>query len=201
MIENQTTKQRIIRAAEYVFLEKGLEDARMSDIAAKAGISRTSLNYYYRTKENLFYAIIERMFDKLLPQVEGLSLLRGELGTKIDAFVDIYFEMVRNNKFLSRVVLVEVSRKPELIYNYFNTGKKVRNYFRVLDVFINDEPVYQTTKESKAHLMCAFFGLLFTPFLMEPLLEMCRDEDTGIREVFLEEHKKIVKKLMKAYFS
>ena len=45
---------KIIEAAKQVFLEKGLENAKMQDIADTAGISRTALNYYYRTKENLF---------------------------------------------------------------------------------------------------------------------------------------------------
>ena len=82
MLENQETEHKIICAAKQVFIEKGLDGAKMSDIAERAGISRTALNYYYRTKENLFYAIIEQVFDLLLPRVENISSLKGDAAAK-----------------------------------------------------------------------------------------------------------------------
>ena len=51
---------KIIEAAKQVFLEKGLENAKMQDIADTAGISRTALNYYYRTKRICFTRLLKR---------------------------------------------------------------------------------------------------------------------------------------------
>ena len=95
MTDNQETEHRIICAAKQVFIEKGLDGAKMSDIAERAGISRTALNYYYRTKENLFYAIIEQVFDLLLPRVENISSLKGDAAAKVDAVVEMYDNMLR----------------------------------------------------------------------------------------------------------
>jgi len=50
MSQLSDSEVKIIEAAKQVFLEKGLENAKMRDIADTAGISRTALNYYYRTK-------------------------------------------------------------------------------------------------------------------------------------------------------
>ena len=41
----------IIDAARRVFVEKGYVATSMGDIAIEAGIGRTTLNYYFRTKE------------------------------------------------------------------------------------------------------------------------------------------------------
>ncbi|MDD4114947.1 MAG: helix-turn-helix domain containing protein, partial [Massilibacteroides sp.] len=56
--EKKDVESRIIEAAKQVFVRKGFESATMGDIAAEAGIGRTSLNYYFRNKEMLFEAIL-----------------------------------------------------------------------------------------------------------------------------------------------
>lgn len=46
-----TMENRILEAAKQVFVRKGYEATKMGDVAAEAGIGRTALHYYYRTKE------------------------------------------------------------------------------------------------------------------------------------------------------
>ena len=61
--ENQpiNMEAHIIEAAKRVFVRKGFEAATMSDVATEAGIGRTALHYYYRTKERLFEAVLEEL--------------------------------------------------------------------------------------------------------------------------------------------
>ena len=55
MTENdKLTEEKIFEAATDVFVEKGMDGARMQDIANQAGINKALLHYYYRTKDNLF---------------------------------------------------------------------------------------------------------------------------------------------------
>ncbi|WP_347394970.1 TetR/AcrR family transcriptional regulator, partial [Parabacteroides leei] len=56
-----TMESRILEAAKQVFVTKGYEATKMGDVAAKAGIGRTALHYYYRTKEMLFDAIFDQL--------------------------------------------------------------------------------------------------------------------------------------------
>lgn len=201
MTENQNTETKIIAAAKEIFIEKGLEGAKMADIAEKAGISRTSLNYYYRTKENLFYAIIEGIFDLMLPKIENISLLEGNYADKIDNVVDVYDDMLRKNGFIPRFLFVELQRNPKLIYDFVAQSEKAQLYLGTLDLLVNKEVNSEDMPNtSKAHLMSVFFGLAFVPYLLEPLLAMYRGDDDEERDVFLDEHKKIVKKMIKTYF-
>ena len=197
MQDNQATEYKIIEAAKQVFIEKGLERATMSDIAKTAGISRTSLNYYYRTKENLFYAIIEQVFNTLLPRIENLSISDGSIEEKIDKVVDIYDEMLRKNEHMPRFAFLEVQRNPQLIYNFVAQNPKAQLYLSALELLINKG---SGSDIPKAHLISTFFGLVFVPYLLEPLLVMYRSPNDGERDKFRDEHKKIVKRLMRAYF-
>jgi len=47
-------RQGILKAAEAVFVEKGFAGARMSDIAAAAGLATGTLYNYFKSKESIF---------------------------------------------------------------------------------------------------------------------------------------------------
>ena len=62
MTENdKQTEEKIFEAATDVFVEKGMDGARMQDIANHAGINKALLHYYYRTKDHLFNAVFEKI--------------------------------------------------------------------------------------------------------------------------------------------
>jgi AcrR family transcriptional regulator len=201
MSENQSTEQKIIEAAKQVFIEKGLELAKMSDIAERAEISRTALNYYYRTKENLFYAIIEQVFDSLLPQIESLSAMPGNLSDKIGGVVDIYNNILRQNEYLPRFVFVELQRNPHIIYDFVEKSTKAQLYLQTIGILIGDKMFTNNDlKHSKMHLLTIFFGLVFVPYLLEPLLGLYREPDENLKTEFLDEHKELSKKILRNYF-
>ena len=49
--ENNELEYQIIETAKQLFIEKGFVETSMSDIAAKVGINRPTLHYYFRTKD------------------------------------------------------------------------------------------------------------------------------------------------------
>ena len=54
-------KQQILDAAEDVFTRKGLDNARMDDIAKRTGLSKGSLYWYFKSKDDLIIAILDRV--------------------------------------------------------------------------------------------------------------------------------------------
>lgn len=84
----QERPQEITDAAFSVFSEKGYASARVDDVAKRAGVSKGLLYLYFRTKEELFKAVIKnvviRRVDALVLAVEETNLssedfLRGPL--------------------------------------------------------------------------------------------------------------------------
>ena len=66
-------KAQIINAAEDVFTQKGFNEARMDDIADKTGLSKGTLYLYFKSKDDLIIAILDRMFQREMKQMEGLD--------------------------------------------------------------------------------------------------------------------------------
>ncbi len=55
----------IINAAEKVFSQKGFATAKMEEVAQVAGMSKASLYFYFKSKEDLYMAITHRAFQLL----------------------------------------------------------------------------------------------------------------------------------------
>ena len=118
MTKNETTKNdtefRILQAAEEEFLLKGLEGARTSTIAERAGVTHAMLHYYFRTKGMLF----ERIIAKKMQEVGKIMLtvfVSGDmpLTERVKLGVEQHFDFVANNPDLPRFVIQEVYSHPE----------------------------------------------------------------------------------------
>ncbi|MCC6298956.1 MAG: TetR/AcrR family transcriptional regulator [Anaerolineales bacterium] len=66
-------KSQIIGAAEDVFTKKGFNEARMDDIAEETGLSKGTLYLYFKSKDDLIIAILDRMFQREFKQLENLD--------------------------------------------------------------------------------------------------------------------------------
>ena len=63
---NRTTLQRIHQAAKTEFLEKGYKDASLRNIVKTAGMTTGAFYGYYRSKEELFEALVGKHYDHIL---------------------------------------------------------------------------------------------------------------------------------------
>jgi AcrR family transcriptional regulator len=70
----ERTRQKILDAATEEFARHGLGGARVDRIAARAGSNKRMLYYYYRDKDNLFLAALERCYSHIRAAERALDL-------------------------------------------------------------------------------------------------------------------------------
>src|SRR5436189_1754138 len=59
------TKERILDAAESLFMEHGFEATSLRSITAAAGVNLAAVNYHFGSKEELFQAVLTRRLDPM----------------------------------------------------------------------------------------------------------------------------------------
>lgn len=62
----ERNKELILRAASEEFADKGFAASKTSDIAAKAGVPKPNVYYYFKSKENLYREVLESIIEPLL---------------------------------------------------------------------------------------------------------------------------------------
>ncbi|MEM8484722.1 MAG: TetR/AcrR family transcriptional regulator [Bacteroidota bacterium] len=94
-IEKEETEERIFQAALQVFAAKGKSGARMQEIADTAGINKSMLHYYFRSKEKLYEAVFDyvfKRFELLQSTLEHAKTYKDTLRAFINGFVDAHHQ-------------------------------------------------------------------------------------------------------------
>lgn len=68
--EQLETKNKIIRAAEQLFSEKGFDGTSVNEIAEKAGVNKPLIYYYFKSKDGL----LDFLIDTLLQQTKSIAI-------------------------------------------------------------------------------------------------------------------------------
>lgn len=99
-------RERILLAAEHVFLEQGFELATVREITLRAGVNVSAINYYFGSKDELLAAVLDRVMQ---PYTEArvTALVAAEAAAQPDppALAEIVEALVRP--------MVELSRDPD----------------------------------------------------------------------------------------
>lgn len=167
--KERNTEEKIITAAKEVFIEKGLQGARMQEIADLAQINKALLHYYFRSKEKLFDAVFEDSINDLFPKLSSKVDPRKSLDQILDAIVSFYNKYLQENPFIPQFIFHEIWQHPE----------KLARFIREQNNFINN--LYELTKplslgevESKyktQHFIANVLGMCIFPYISRPIFQ------------------------------
>ena len=192
------TEQKIIEAGKIVFLEKGFDNTRMKDIADEANISRTSLNYYYRSKEKLFDIVLEQLVCIFASRLLKVLDNNKTLETKIDYFIDEYTELIIEYPRYPHFLINEITRRPQQFIEI------IKNIISKFDFFekLQNEILFNLDKEKREpinlpQLFMSALSVIIIPSLAWPVYSDLTNE-TAEFDMFLRNHKKNVKNIIKS---
>ncbi len=134
------TEEKILNAAREVFIEKGMAGARMQEIADKAGINKSLLHYYFRSKEKLFSFIFSKLIGKIGSRIGELMEESVSIEEKLKGFVDMYIDLLLNNPYLPNFIFNEITRNPDgLLQNFHSANINPREYMEPLQKQLSKE--------------------------------------------------------------
>ncbi len=194
--KDKSTEEVILEAANKVFLEKGLDGARMQEIADEAKINKSLLHYYYRSKDKLFAEVFNKVMKTFLPDSIRIFEKDASLFDKIKTFTNEYISLLQRNPFLPMFVLHELSRKPKKLVDAFskllNTLKDKQ--IRMLNEQINKEIEAGIIKPiTVEQFIVNMLSLCIFPFVGQPIiLKLFFDDDKDMFNEFIEKRKEDV---------
>ena len=106
-VKKDNSEEKILNAAQSVFIQKGMDGARMQEIADEAGINKALLHYYFRTKQKLFEAILKKVFSNILPNLMDMVHSDLPIEEKLGIFIENYIDLLMENPYLPNFILKE----------------------------------------------------------------------------------------------
>ena len=103
----ERNKELILRAASEEFADKGFAASKTSDIAAKAGVPKPNVYYYFKSKENLYREVLESIIDPILRASTPFNA-DGEPNEVLSNYIRSKILISRDLPFASKVFASEI---------------------------------------------------------------------------------------------
>jgi AcrR family transcriptional regulator len=172
MTENdKLTEEKIFEAATDVFVDKGMDGARMQDIATHAGINKALLHYYFRTKDQLFNAVFEMIAKKILKKFAPVFDESLSLEAKIRFFFKEHIAFLQENPKLPGFILNEVNRNPARIKKILKNIHFEQVWEKLYEQHKSELGKYNITEASMPQLMTSIAAISVFPFAAKGLIE------------------------------
>lgn len=191
MKKDRNTEQDIIEAARLVFQEKGYKEATMRDIAARANINMAMVHYYFRSKENLFFMILDEAFRLLVEKIVAV-LTNEELDIfeKIRTIVREYITFFAEKPYLPQFLMGEVIRNPEWIGKRMLENMSFLTIFRTFSDQLEKEYEKGTIRQISAlSLLLNIVSLCVFPAIIKPMAYQVNDCDSSVFDLVIEDRK------------
>jgi TetR/AcrR family transcriptional regulator len=187
--KDKQTEEKIFESATEVFIEKGMDGARMQDIANHAGINKSLLHYYYRTKDHLFNAVFEMIAGQMFKKFTPLFDEKLSLEEKLRFFYKEHISFMQKNPRLASFVLNEFHRNPEKIRKLVD-NININKLWTTLEAQHKEEFArFGITKEIIPQLMTSIAAMSVFPFVAKPVISSIMEKMGYNFEEYIEERK------------
>lgn len=125
-MEEWTTEQKIIQAADKIFTRKGYAATRTRDIAEEAGTNLALLNYYFGSKEKLYKYVVKEKLKMLLSAIAPVvSDEHISIEDKVRAITENYTNLMLKNEELPLFILNEWSVNKHLFADIIQNTRQI----------------------------------------------------------------------------
>lgn len=169
------TEEKILLAAEQIFLKHGYDGSRMQAIADLAEINKAMLHYYFRSKDLLFERIFKEKFSRFFPEIEETFQLDMNFVDKLCIFAEKYIDFLIQNPYLPLFVLNSINKNPD-----FSKNLPLKMPQLLLQNYLEDIDKGICKMHNPAQILVTVLGICAFPFLAKPMMTLllgASDED------------------------
>lgn len=114
------TRNKLVDVARQLFAKRGLDNTTMNDIAVASGKGRRTLYTYFKSKEEIYFAVIEAEMERLLERMNEVAKTNLEPEDKLVELIYTHLNLIkeavqRNGNlradFFRNIIRVEKVRK------------------------------------------------------------------------------------------
>lgn len=167
--KEDVTYELIINTAKNLFFKEGKFNATTQEIADAAGVNRTLINYYFRSRNALFDLVLKEANAEEDRKREMIMLSDLPLKEKMESFMDYYFETAKEYPYKEIYILTQINQQNICSLKDTTHIKRMRKKFYAE---IENEMAKGTiAKMEPIHFILNFISMISFPVTMRPLFQ------------------------------
>lgn len=147
--KEELLRDEIIRAAQKLFKQFGLQKTTMEDIAKSMGRGKSTLYYYYKSKDEIFDAVIQQEINEVFEKTKGAVTKAISAEEKLKTYFSITLKAVKGKANLYKIVRGEIgdnSSHVRSLIKKFNT-REIQIVREILLLGISNNEFNQSIEE------------------------------------------------------
>lgn len=193
-VKDCSTEQLIKDTAKRIFLSEGKMLATTQEIADAAGVNRTLLHYYFRSRDLLFDIVFKEALTKLR---ERLHLVLGSslpFKQKVENVINVFYEELMKSPYLETFIALHINHDPEKYEELFiglPGGKERLKSF--LKEILHEMEKGTIAEMKPINFFINLFSLMSYPFVARPIyLKMFDLSEAAYQKLLVERKKSIM---------
>lgn len=186
--EQQDTERLIKETAKRVFFGEGRFNATTQEIADAAGVNRTLINYYFRSRDKLFEQVFEEAQIKEIAITEMILFSDVSLKDKVQRYLDIFFEQAKQYPYLEMYMVTQMNQG-NCYKDHETMNKMLSRFYEEIQDEMDKGNIEQMMPEQ---FVLNLISLTSFPVTMRPLLQSNMGITSEKFDLILEERKHVI---------
>jgi len=103
--ESQSSRDKILDVAEALFAQRGYAGVGLRQVAAAAGLVKSSLFHHFRSKDQLYAEVLGRVLARIRERLDPVLESGGDPARKLDRWVDALIDALAEHPTTARLLL------------------------------------------------------------------------------------------------
>lgn len=190
--KEDATYELIVNTAKQLFFKEGKFNATTQEIADAAGVNRTLINYYFRSRNTLFDLILKEAKEEEDKKQEMIILSDLPVREKLEQFMDYFFETAKEYPYMEIYIVTQMNQADRCIF------KESEHVKRMLDKFYVELELEMESgrieKMEPIQFILNFISMLSFPICMRPLIQEGMELSHAEYEQILADRKDVILK-------
>jgi len=108
--DQERRRHEIFHQVVPIFMKKGFQETSMQEIAAAAGLGKSTLYDYFQTKDEILVYFFEDQWNDVIEEAQKIAVQNGAADARLRKIMDAYLKSLQANKNLFLKLSVESQR-------------------------------------------------------------------------------------------
>jgi AcrR family transcriptional regulator len=151
----EATRQALLDSARRIFARDGFEACRIEDVAAATGHTRGAFYAHFRTKEDLFFALLEQEAQRRVEQISSALARCQSASERRSALRKFFVSRITDRRWAMLIVEFKLFavRHPDLRPRLAATHRRIRASIKIEGI---DQSWNQLTKAALEAVLAGF---------------------------------------------
>jgi len=187
-VRDTGAEQLIKDTAKRIFFAEGKMNATTQDIADAAGVTRTLVNYYFRSKDILFKQVFEEGMSDMGRRMDEVILSALPFKQKIEKFIELFYKEFTEYPYKEAFMISEINSHG-FTFPQKKDPKVMAKFLKEIEAEMHAGAV---KKMKPVNFMLNLFSLMAYPLLTRPLFKIVFELENEQYDKLLNDRKKII---------